>query len=483
LLSLAGGALGLLLALWGVDLLSATIPADIPRVKEVGLDAYVLGFTLGVSLLTGLLFGLAPALQASKPDFNEALKEGGRGSTEGLRRNRVRSLLVVSEVALSLVLLIGAGLLIRSFFQLLNVKPGFEPDHVLTANFALPPIKYPGAEQQSAFFTQVLERVRALPGVDSAGVVTPLPLSGNMMQNILTIEERPPLAPGERLVTHTCLISPDYLRAMGIPLLKGRALTEHDGKDAPNVFLVNETFVRRYFPNEDPIGKRIKVSVRPSPDKPDAEGEIVGVIGDVKHRSLDKEVNPECYVPYLYVPDPYMTLVVRTKSTDPTTLNAALRDAVRQVDKDQPVVDIQTMNQVLARSVATRRFNMLLLGIFAGIALALAAVGIFGVMNYSVTQRTHEIGIRMALGAQTSDVLKMIVGQGMILTLIGVAVGLTAAFILTRVMSGLLYGVSATDPLTFAGVAALLSAVALLACYIPARRATKVDPMVALRYE
>jgi putative ABC transport system permease protein len=483
LLSIVGGAAGLLLALWGVDVLSAAIPANIPRVKDVGLDTSVLVFTMGISLLTGILFGLAPALQASKPDFNEALKEGGRGSTEGFSRNRVRSLLVISEVALSLVLLIGAGLMIKSFVQLLNVKPGFEPEHVLTANISLPPAKYPDVEKQSAFYQQVTERVRALPGIDSAGTVSPLPLSGSFIQNLVTIEGRPPLAPGEKPITNTRIISPDYLRAMGIPLQRGRNFTEHDDKDAPDVFLVNETFVRRFFPGEDPIGKRIKVSIRPSPDKPDANGEIVGVVGDVKHQSLDKEAGPEAYVPAMKFAEGYMTVVARAASSDPAQLTSALRGAVQQVDPDQPVFDIQTMKQVLAESVARQRFNMLLLGLFAGIALLLAAVGIFGVMNYSVSQRTHEIGIRMALGAQTRDILKMVVGQGMILTFIGVVLGLVAAYFLTRVMSGLLYGVSTTDPLTFAGVSGLLVAAALLACYIPARRATKVDPMIALRYE
>ena len=483
LLSLVGGCLGLMLALWGVDLLGAAIPADIPRVKEIGLDASVLGFTMAVSLLTGLVFGLAPALQSSKPDLNESLKEGGRGSTEGLRRNRVRSLLVITEVALSLVLLVGAGLMIKSFFYLSNVKPGFEPAHVVTANLSLPPVKYPGPKEQAAFFQQAIERVQVLPGVDSAAVIAPLPLSQSMYQNLVTIEGRPPLAPGEKLVTNTRLISPDYLRTMGIPLLKGRTFTAQDGKDAANVFLVNETFAERFFPGEDPVGKRISVSIRASAEDQDASGEIVGIVGDVKHHTLDKESGPECYVPSLAIPDAYMTLVARTNSSDPASLSAALRNAVQQVDRDQPVFDVQTMNQVLAKSVATRRFNMLLLGIFSAVALLLAAVGIFGVMNYSVTQRTHEIGIRMALGAQGSDVLKMILGQGMLLTLIGVVVGCGAALILTRVMSGLLYGVSATDPMTFAGVSLILSSVALLACYLPARKAMKVDPMVALRYE
>jgi putative ABC transport system permease protein len=483
LLSFMGGMIGLLLAFWGVDLLGAAIPADIPRITEIGLDLKVLAFTTGVALLTGVVFGLVPALQVSKPDLTESLKEGGRGSTEGLRRNRTRSLLVVIEVALSLVLLIGAGLLIKSFVYLLNVKPGFNPEHVVTANVALPPVKYGESEQQAAFFRQVIERIQTLPNVEAAAVIAPLPLSGSMMQNILTVEGRPPLAPGEKLITDTRLISPDYMRVMGIPLIKGRTFTEQDGKDAPRVFVINETLARRYFPSEDPIGKRIKVSVRASSEKEDSGGEIVGIVGDVKHRSLDRESSPECYISYLQIPDPYMTLVVRTKSADPMGIAASLRSAIQQVDPEEPVFDIQTMNQVLAHSIATRRFNMLLLGIFASVALVLAGVGLYGVMNYSVAQRTHEIGIRMALGASARDVLKMVVGQGMLFTLIGLGLGLVAAFALTRVMGGLLVGVSTTDPWTFMGTAGLLALVALLACYIPARRAMRVDPMVALRYE
>jgi putative ABC transport system permease protein len=482
LLSVVGGTLGLIIAFWGVDLLAASIPSDIPRIKEMGLDLRVLGFTAAVSILTGIVFGLVPALQASKPDLTEALKEGGRGSTEGLRRNRTRSLLVVSEVALSLVLLIGAGLLIKSFVYLINVKPGFDPEHVMTAGLALPPVKYGESEQQAAFFHQVLEKVGTLPGVESAAVITPLPLSGSMMQNIISIEGRPKPAPGERLITSTRLVSPDYLRAMSIPLIRGRGFTEQDKTGAPRVFLINETLARQYFPGEDPIGKRISVSVRATQDKKDEVGEIVGIVGDVKHQSLDKEAGPECYIPYLQIPDPYMTLVVRTKA-EPAGMAGALRTAIQQVDPEEPVFDIATMNQIMARSIATRRFNMLLLGIFAALALILAGVGIFGVMNYSVTQRVHEIGIRMALGAQTSDVLKMVIGQGMLFTLLGVGLGLLAAFALTRLMSGLLVGVSATDPVTFAGVSLLLIVVAFIACYIPARRATRVDPMIALRYE
>ncbi len=478
LLSLSGGALGLLLAVWGIDLLVAAIPEGIPRVGEINLDARVLFFTLVASVLTGLLFGLAPALQVSKPDLNEGLKEGGRGSTEGAGRNRVRGLLVISEVTLSLVLLVGAGLLMRSFLELRDVKPGFNPHGVLTANVSLPAARYGQEESQTAFFQNVLQHAAALPGVRSVGAVDPLPLSGNLAQNILTIEGRPPLAVADRLTTNARVVTPGYFDAMSIPVVKGRVFNEHDAKDAPKVLVVNETLARKYFPGEDAVGKRIGLSIAKN-----MTGEIVGVVGDVKHVSLDKEAGVECYVNYLQVPDAAMTLVARSESNDPASLSAALRKAVEEVDKDQPLSDVQTMDQWLASSVARRRFNTLLLGVFALVALLLAAVGIYGVMSYTVTQRTKEIGIRLALGARASDVQRMVVGQGMALILIGVSVGLVAAFALTRVMSSLLFGVSATDPLTFIGVSALLASVALVACLIPARRATKVDPMVALRYE
>ena len=478
LLSVMGGGLGLLLALWGLDLLVAVMPSDLPRMKEIGLDGRVLSFTLLISVLTGIIFGLAPALQASRTELNESLKEGGRSSTEGIRRNRVRSLLVVSQVALSLVLLIGAGLLIRSFKQLRDVNPGLDPHRVLTAVVALPDAKYHEDPQIVSFFQQALQRAAALPGIEAVGAVSPLPLSGEMAQNLLTIEGRPPAAPGERNVTNSRVVSADYFRAMGIPLIKGRYLSEQDTKDAPRVVVVNETVARKYFPGEEAIGKRIDVTIADN-----NLAEIVGVVGDVKHHTLDKEAGSECYFSYQQIPSPYMTLVARSKSDNPSSLAPGLRQAVEQVDKDQPLSDIRTMEQLLADSLANRRFNMLLLGIFAAVALLLAAVGIFGVMNYSVTQRTHEIGIRMALGAQSADVLRMVVGQGMMLTFIGVVIGLIAAFALTRLMASLLYGVTATDPWTFAAVALVLSAVALLASFIPARRATKVDPMVALRYE
>ncbi|HYY56574.1 MAG TPA: ABC transporter permease [Pyrinomonadaceae bacterium] len=481
LLSLAGGAGGLLLALWGVDLLVALAPVDIPRLSEVRLDGRVLGFTLLVSLLTGGLFGLAPALRLSKPDLQESLKDGARGAGEGFRRQRMRNLLVVSEVALSLVLLIGAGLMIRSFLQVQKISPGFNPDRVLTMRLSLPQSKYAEAKQQRAFFEQLTARVSALPGVESVGAVNFLPMSksGNMWS--FAIEGRGN-AVGPNL--HFRMISPDYFRTLSIPLDRGRQFTEQDREGAPPVAVINETMARTFFPGEDPLGKRIKLASMTSPFPWLA---VVGVVGDVKHYGLDEETKPELYVSYLQPLLPNFNvsslfLAVRT-TAEPAGLAAAVRREVAVLDKDQPVADIKTMEERLSESVAPRRFNMLLLAIFAALALILAAVGIYGVMSYSVTQRTHEIGVRMALGAQGSDVLRLVVGQGMILALAGVALGLLGAFALTRVMKTLLFNVSASDPLTFAGVAFVLSAVALLACLIPARRATRVDPMEALRYE
>jgi putative ABC transport system permease protein len=436
-------------------------------------------FTVAMTLLTGIIFGLAPALQTSRTNLNETLKEGGRGSTEGLRRNRVRSLLVVAEVALSLVLLIAAGLLIQSFLRLLNVSPGFEPNGLLTADVAASRTKYLENWQRALVFQQTLERIGSLPGVESVGVINPLPLGGNIETYSFVIEGRPATGPNEEPVANYRVINPDYFHAMRIPLRRGRVFTERDKADTPPVVVVNETFARLFFAGEDPVGQRITVNdIHDAPPR-----EIIGVVTDVRHAGLDVEAGPEFYFSYLQFPVTRMTVVARTASADPASLAPALRGAIRQVDKDQPIFNVRTMNDLLAESVARRRFNMLLLGAFALVALMLASIGIYGVMSYSVTQRTHEIGIRMALGAQASDVLKMVVRQGLLLTMLGVVAGLVAAFILTRVMAGLLYGVSATDPWTFAGVSLLLSLVALLACYIPARRATKVDPMVALRYE
>ncbi|MEK6299557.1 MAG: ABC transporter permease [Acidobacteriota bacterium] len=476
LLSLAGGTLGLLLAMWGIDLLLAISPANLPRVDAIGVDGRVFGFTLAISLLTGIVFGLVPAIQASKPDVNEALKEGGRASS--VSHNRFRGALVVSEVALSLVLLIGAGLMIRSFVRLLNSSPGLDPENVLTLDVGLPRTKYTGP-QQVAFFQQVIERLRALPGVKSAGAVYPLPLSGAEEGMGFGIEGRADSAPGERYNAGPRWVSPGYFNTMGIALMKGRELSERDGGDSPRVLLINEAMAARYFPDEDPIGKRVAFDqVNNAPNW----REIVGVVGDVKHSAMDSDPKPEMYFPFTQYPSFFMTLVVRT-SGDPLNLVAAARSEVLAVEKNQPISNVHTMEELLSNSIAQRRFNMLLLSVFAGVALLLAAVGIYGVMSYSVAQRTHELGVRMALGARTSHVLALVVKQGMTLALIGVGIGLAASFALTRVMASLLYGVSATDPLTFSVIALVLASVAFLACYLPARRATKVDPMVALRYE
>ncbi len=477
LLGAAGGGLGLLLALWGIKPLVALMPSDIYGARNIEIDGLVLGFTLSVSLLTGLVFGLVPALQATRSDLNESLKEGGRGGTLGARRNRARSLLVVSEIALSLVLLIGAGLMIKSFIRLEQVDPGFETKNVLTMRLSLPAAQYQDASKRAAFFQQVISRFESLPGVQSAAAVSRLPLTPGNSSRGLTIEGFPNDSSGNAPGADYRVISPNYFRSMGIPISRGRDLTERDTRDAPGVVIINEAMARRYWPDQDPLGKRMRVGMNNDPWM-----EIVGVVGNIKHFGLDSQSKAEIYVPYLKDPWPFMTLVVRS-SSDTASLGNTMRNEVWEVDKDLPVPDIRTMDQLLSGSVSRRRFNTLLLGIFASVALVLSAVGIYGVMSYSVTQRTHEIGIRMALGAQQSDVLKLVVGQGMTLLLIGVAIGLAAALGLTRVLTSLLFGVGATDPATFVIISVLLTGVALTACFVPARRAMKVDPMTALRYE
>ncbi|MFL6227274.1 MAG: ABC transporter permease [Pyrinomonadaceae bacterium] len=477
LLACVGGLLGLLFAVWGVDLLNSFIPPDVPRFGETSLDLPVLAFTLGASLLTGVLFGLAPAVHSARIDMNESLKEGGRGATEGRARNRVHSLLVVAEVALSLVLLVGAGLLVKSFIKLRNTDPGFDPRGTVTASLSLAPVRYTKDEQITQFYDQLIERIKSLPGVEAVGAVSPLPLSGNGMSYSFVITDRPEPPPGQGLSASARFTTPGYFRAMGIPLLRGRIFTEQDRADAPAVLVVNEAFARRYFSGEEVLGKRLRLGFNR------IEGEVVGVVGDVRGSNLSEPGTPEYYIPQSHAASGDMSLVVRTSTSDPAALTPALRQVVREMDKDQPLYEVRTMNALVSRSVARQRFSTTLIGVFAALALALAAVGIFSVMSFLVAQRTHEIGIRMALGAQTSDILRMILGRGMTLTLVGVGLGLAAAFGLTRLMRSLLFGVSATDPITFGGVAVLLASVALLACYVPARRATKVDPMIALRYE
>jgi putative ABC transport system permease protein len=479
-LALAGGTVGLTLAKWGKDLLLALAPEDLPRLSDVALDGRALAFTAALSLLTGLGFGLFPALQASNirgPNLNETLKDAGRGSTDDGRRRLIRGALVVLEVALALVLLVGAGLLIKSFLRLRSVDPGFNPAGALTAQIPLSQRKYPEDSQRVAFYTQLIEKVAALPGVQAAGAAMVTPLSGNDFVLGFMIEGRPPYPAGGEPNTNYYSVTPGYFKAMGIPLLRGRLFTERDTKDATRVVIINETMAKRFFPGEDPIGKRLHVTMGPLLYR-----EIVGIVGDVKHYSLDQETKAQTYEPYAQQPFSGMTLVART-SGDPAGLSAAIRGEVLKIDKELPVSNVRTLEQYLSTSIAQQRFSVLLLGIFSAVAMTLACVGIYGVLSYSVAQRRREIGVRMALGAARRDVLRLVVGHAMLLTLIGVAIGLGAAFALTRVMSTLLFGVSATDPTTFGLIALLLVAVALLAALVPARRATKVDPMVALRCE
>jgi putative ABC transport system permease protein len=480
LLATLGGGLGLLLSIVGVRLLTGFIPNDISQLKAITLDARVLGFTFLVAMLTGLIFGLVPALQASIFNPNETLKEGGRDSSSGSRGNRIRGLLVIAEVAVSLVLLIGAGLLINSFLRLRNVDPGFRTDNLLTMKIVLPQLKYPSQERRSAFYTDVVRRVEALPGVKSAAVTTNLPLYKQGNSTGINIEGRPAPEPGKEMIVVTRVISPKYFQTMGIPFLKGRPFGAEDTPKLPGAVVISETMARRYWPGEDPVGKRLCPG---KPESPEDWFQIIGIVKDVRQFELNADPKPQMYLLHDQVGffEP-RDLVVST-DVEPLSLAATVRKTVWDIDKDQPVSNIRTMNDIAAESVARQRFSMLLLGVFAGVALLLAAVGIYGVMSYSVTQRRNEIGIRMALGAQKSDVLKLAVGQGLKLVVIGVGCGLIGAFMLTRLMSSLLFGVGATDPGTFITISVILVSVALLASYIPARRATKVDPLTALRYE
>jgi len=478
ILSALSGLLGLLLAYGGVKLLLALTPSEVPRLHEIGLHVPVFLWTLAISVSTGLLFGLAPALQASRPDLNKSLKESSGRNPGGAQRSGLRNLLVVSEVAVALLLLVGAGLMTKSFVRLQQVDPGFDATNVVSMNIALPTSKY-REQQLNVFYDQLFERIRNLPGVKSVGGINPLPLSGSNVSLSVLVDGAPVVALADRPSVGVRVVTPGYFQTMSIPVLKGRPFTDQDRDNTPNVILVNEALASRFWPNQDPVGKRL--------DFEEDSGkqiwrEIVGVVGNVKHKALATEVMPEAYFPYKQVPENFMGLVVRTGS-DPVSMISAIRNQVLSLDKDQPVSDIMTMDQRLAKSVASSRFVMLLLGSFSVLALGLAAVGIYGVMSYLVTQRTQEIGVRMALGAQKRDVLKLVVGRGMVLTIIGLAIGLVASLALTRLMRSLLFEVTPTDWITFVITSVVLLTVALLACYIPARRATKVDPLVALRYE
>lgn len=479
-LSMVGGAGGLVLAMWGVDVLTALKPANLPRLSSIGIDGWVLAFTLAVSILTGVAFGLVPAINATRLEAGEALKESGRTSTGGLARLRARSLLVVSEIALALVLLIGAGLLIKSLWRLRTIDPGFNPGGLLTLRMELPESRYREIPKQTQFRQHVLEQLNAMPGVQAA-MISELPMSGESLMHNFIIDGREPLAPGSEPELETRTVAGDYFRTMGIPLLAGRDFTSQDNADSPMVGLVNESFVREYFPNENAIGARIAWA-RATPLQ---WMTIIGIVGDVKHYGLNLPELPAFYGSYIQLNQPWkrwMYVAVRSDQ-NPATLIAQVKGQIWTVDNAMPITKLRMMSEVMASSLSAQQFNMTLMAIFAGVALILAAVGIYGVVSYSVTQRTHEIGIRMALGAETGDVLSIVLKQGLALAGLGVAIGLVAAFAVSRVMLTLLYGVSPTDPLIFGGISILLAGVALGATFIPARRATKVDPMIALRYE
>jgi putative ABC transport system permease protein len=484
LLAAAGGAGGVLLGAWGLRALLAAVPDNIARVGAVGIDTPVLLFTAALTLLTGVMFGLAPALQVSRPDLNETLKEGGRAGTRGVRAERVRSTLVVAQVALSLVLLVGAGLMLRSFAELQASSPGVDPTNVVAGGVALPAVRYTSVEQRRQFVRRVIDGLEATPGVDAAATVMPLPLGGGGWQTSFAVEGYPEPEPGKYPTNDVARITPNYFRTMGIRLLRGRAFTWQDHENAPLVAIVDETFANTWFANQDPIGRRIKINAgHPPPGGPPPPWvTVVGVVNHVKNYGIDQESRVEVYLPVVQSPVSLLNLVAKGAG-GAGPIGRAMREAVRQADPTLPVFSIRTMDEYVARTLTSKRLLLMLLAVFAGVALTLAAVGIYGVMSYAVTQRTSEIGIRMALGAHPRDVLRLVVGNGMWLAVVGVVLGLAASYWLTRLMDTMLFGVSATDKTTFAAVAFVLVLVAFIATWIPARRAARVDPLVALRYE
>ena len=478
LLSLVGGAFGLLLAWWGTRALIALSPAGLMDLHSVAVNLPVLGFTFALTLLTGIVFGLVPAIEAARFDLNDSLKEGGKNIGGGSRSHRLRNVFVVTQVALALVLLVGAGLFMKSLSRLRSVEPGFNSNNLLTMRVSLPGRKYDTDPKVMNFFNRAIEQLQALPGVDAVGAINTLPFAGPHSGTSLEVEGQPKLPPGQKLSTGICVTDANYFRAMQIPLKRGRLFTEQEAREMRHVVVVNETFARTNLPGQDPLGKRVTINMKDE----DAPTEIIGVVGDTKHLDLVTETEAMAYWPQPELVYGSMTLVIRTQG-NPMSIATSARNVIRSIDPEQPIGEMSTMEGLLAKSIARSRFNATLLAVFSLVALVMAAVGIYGVMSYSVQQRTHEIGLRMALGAQQSDVLRLIVKQGIILGSVGVAAGLIASFGLTRLIVSLLFEVPATDTKTFAAVAGGLFLITLIACYIPARRATKVDPLVALRYE
>ncbi len=478
LLSIFGGLLGLLLAWWGTKALLALSPPELMDLRSTTVNVPVLLFTIGLTLVTGVVFGLVPALEASRFDLNEPLKEGGKSVAGGTRSQRVRSVFVVAQVALALVLLIGAGLLMKSLSRLQSVDPGFDAGNLLTMRINLPDRKYDSDPKVLNFFKQAIDQIRAIPGVESAGAINTIPFGGPHSGTRVQIEGQPPRPPGQDFSTGVCVTDANYFQTMHIPLKRGRLYTQQEALEMRHVVVVNETFAREIFPGQDPIGRRVIINMKDE----NLPSEIIGIVGDNKHKGLDVEVEPMSFWPHAELVYSSMTLTIRTRG-DNSSVAAAARNVIHQMDPEQPIGEVITMSGLMARSVARSRFNSLLLAIFSGVALVMAAVGIYGVMSYAVQQRTHEIGLRMALGAQRSDVLRLILKQGVLLAITGVLVGLAGSFGLTRVISTLLFDVAATDKTTFAAVAFGLFAITFVASYVPAWRATRVNPLVALRYE
>jgi len=481
LLAGIGGLLGLFIAKWGTDALIVTVPQNIPRISAIQLDGAVLAFTLLVSVATGVIFGLVPAWHASRVDLNSALKTGARTGTGGEHKHRLRNGLVMGEIALALILLVCAGLLIQTFARLGRVQTGLRSENLFTARINLPDTSYPRPANISAFFDQLLPKVRGIPGVNSASIILPLALTGSNITTDFDIEEHP-LPEGQRNDAPMRITGVDYFDTMGIPLLQGRVFKETDKSDSLPVVIVNERFAQKFFPGQNVVGKRIQPGWGVGDEKPKMR-EIVGVVGNVRHLSLQKDFTPEMYVPAKQVPVNFVWIVARTSLSNPASLTSAVRDQLASLDRDVPLTQVRVFDEYLSRTLAKPRFNALLLSIFAGTALLLTAIGIYGVLAYSVSQRTNEIGIRIALGAAQSTIFRLVVGEAMLLVAISMAIGLLGAFMATHFLSSLLYGVAAWDPVTFAGIATLITGVAFLACWLPARRAARVDPVTALRSE